>query len=43
MEDTDEPIEIALDVVEQSGIHVGDEVTTEILKLLREGDMKWRV
>ena len=43
MEDTDEPIEIALDVVEQSGIHVGDEVTTEILKLLREDDMRWRV
>lgn len=43
LEDTDEPIEIALDVVERSGIHVGDEVTTQILELLREDDMKWRV
>ena len=43
LDNTDEPIEIALDVVEQSGIHVGDEVTTEILKLLREDDMRWRV
>ena len=41
LEDTDEPLEVALDVVEQSGIHVGDEPTTEILERLREDDSKW--
>ena len=42
LEDADEPLEVALDVVEQSGIHVGDEVSTEILERLREDDIEWR-
>ena len=42
LEDMDEPLEVALHVVEQLGIHVGDEVTTEILERLREDDIKWR-
>lgn len=38
-----EPIEIALDVVERSGIHVGDTVTAKDLARLKEDDTKWRV
>lgn len=38
-----EPIEIALDVVERSGIHVGVIVTTENLAQLEEDDAKWRI
>ena len=39
----DEPLEIALDVMERSGIHVGDDVTTKDLAQLQEDDAKWRV
>ena len=38
-----EPIEIALDVMERSGIHVGDSVTAKDLAQLQEDDTKWRV
>ena len=38
-----EPLEIALDVMERSGIHVGDDVTTKDLAQLQEDDAKWRV
>ena len=38
-----EPLEIALDVMERSGIHVGDTVTTKDLAQLQEEDTKWRV
>jgi len=38
-----EPIEIALDVMERSGIHVGDTVTAKDLARLKEDDIKWRV
>ena len=37
------PIELALDVMERSGIHVGDEVTAKDLAQLQEDDAKWRV
>ena len=36
-------IELALDVVERSGIHVGDEITAKDLAQLQEDDAKWRV
>jgi regulatory protein len=38
-----EPLEIALDVMERSGIHVGDDVTIQDLAQLQEDDTKWRV
>ena len=38
-----EPLEIALDVIERSGIHVGDDVTAKDLAQLQEDDTKWRV
>ena len=38
-----EPLEIALDVMERSGIHVGDSVTAKDLAQLQEDDTKWRV
>ena len=38
-----EPFEIALDVMERSGIHVGDDVTAKDLAQLQEDDTKWRV
>ena len=38
-----EPVEIALDVAERSGIHVGDNLTTQDLAQLQEDDTKWRV
>ena len=38
-----EPLEIALDVMERSGIHVGDTLTAEGLERLQEDDTKWRV
>ncbi len=38
-----EPIELALDVMERSGIHVGDDVTAKDLAQLQEEDTKWRV
>ena len=37
-----EPLEIALDVVERSGIHVGDSVTAKDLAQLQEDDTRWR-
>jgi len=37
-----EPLEIALDVIERSGIHVGDSVTAKDLVQLQEDDTKWR-
>ena len=37
------PIELALDVMERSGIHVGDDVTAKDLAQLQEDDRKWRV
>ena len=37
-----DPLEIALDVIERSGIHVGDSVTTKDLVQLQEDDTKWR-
>ena len=37
-----EPLEIALDVVERSGIHVGDSLTAKDLVRLQEDDTKWR-
>ncbi len=38
-----EPLDIALDVMERSGIHVGDDVTIQDLAQLQEDDTKWRV
>ena len=38
-----EPLDIALDVMERSGIHVGDTVTAKDLARLREDDTKWRI
>ncbi len=38
-----EPIEIALDVMERSGIHVGDPVTAKDLTRLQEDDIEWRI
>ena len=38
-----EPVEIALDVMERSGIHVGDAVTAKDLARLEEDDTKWRI
>ena len=38
-----EPIELALDVMERSGIHVGNDVSVKDLAQLREDDAKWRV
>ena len=38
-----EPLEIALDVMERSGLHVGDDVTAKDLAQLQEDDTKWRV
>ena len=37
------PLEIALDVIERSGIHVGDTVTRKELAQLQEDDTKWRI
>ena len=37
------PIELALDVMERSRIHVGDDVTAKDLAQLQEEDAKWRV
>ena len=37
------PIELALDVMERSRIHVGDDVTAKDLTQLQEDDAKWRV
>ena len=37
-----EPLEIALDVIERSGLHVGDSVTAKDLVQLQEDDTKWR-
>ena len=37
-----EPLEIALDVIERSGLHVGDSVTAKDLARLQEADTKWR-
>ena len=37
------PLEIALDVMERSGIHVGDSVTAKDIAQLQEDDTKWRV
>ena len=36
------PLEIALDVMERSGIHVGDTVAAKDLVQLQEDDTKWR-
>ncbi len=38
-----EPVEVALDVMERSGIHVGDSVTAKDLTRLEEDDIKWRI
>ena len=38
-----EPLEIALDIMERSGIHVGDGVTAEDLAQLQEDNTKWRI
>ena len=38
-----EPLKIALDVMERSGLHVGDDVTAKDLAQLQEDDTKWRV
>ena len=38
-----EPLELALDVMERSGIHVEDTVTAKDLARLREDDTKWCV
>jgi regulatory protein len=38
-----EPLEIALDVMERSGIHVGSNLTTQDVAQLQEDDTKWRV
>ncbi len=38
-----EPLELALDVVESSGIYVGDDVSAKDLARLQEDDTKWRV
>ena len=38
-----EPVEIALDVMDRSGIHVGTELEPADLARLREDDSKWRV
>jgi regulatory protein len=38
-----EPLEIALGVMERSGIHVGDDVSAKDLAQLQEDDTKWRV
>jgi regulatory protein len=38
-----EPLEIALDVMERSSIHVGHDVTTKDLAQLQEDDTKWRI
>jgi regulatory protein len=37
-----EPLEIALDVMEYSGIHVGDTLAAKDLVQLQEDDTKWR-
>ncbi len=37
-----EPIDLALDVMERSGIHVGDTVAAKDLVQLQEDDTKWR-
>ena len=37
-----DPLEIALDVMERSGIHVGDTVSAKDLVQLQEDDTKWR-
>jgi regulatory protein len=37
-----EPLKIALDVIERSGLHVGDSVTAKDLARLQEDDTKWR-
>ncbi len=37
------PLEIAQDVMERSGIHVGDSVTAKDLTRLEEDDIKWRI
>ena len=37
-----EPLEIALEVMERSGMHVGDPVTAKDLAQLQEDDTKWR-
>ena len=37
-----DPLEIALDVMERSGIHVGDTVAAKDLVRLQEDDTKWR-
>jgi len=36
------PLEIALDVIERSGMHVGDTVAAKDLARLQEDDTKWR-
>lgn len=38
-----EPLEIALEVMERSNLHVGGDVTPRALERLREDDTKWRV
>ena len=38
-----EPIEIALDVMDRSGIHVGTELEPADLARLKEDDTKWRI
>ncbi len=38
-----EPLEIALDVMDRSGIHVGTEIQPTDLVRLKEDDTKWRV
>ena len=42
LEDLD-PLEIALDVMDRSGVHVGSELEPADLAQLREDDTKWRV
>ena len=42
LEDLD-PLEIALDVMNRSGVHVGSELEPADLAHLREDDTKWRV
>ena len=42
VEDLD-PLEIALDVMDRSGVHVGSELEPADLAQLREDDTKWRV
>ncbi len=42
LEDLD-PLEIALDVMDRSGVHVGSELEPADLAHLREDDTKWRV